>query len=69
MKTTLSLTLVMVFSAIMLSPKLPKEYPPKKVIHQREEVVLKERVLENLIEKIEYTIIVDSIQIADIKQN
>lgn len=69
MKTTLSLTLVMVFSAIMLSPKLPKEYPPKKVIHKREQVVLKERVLENLIDKIEYTIAVDSMRIAAIKRN
>ena len=69
MKTTLSITLIMVFSAVLLSPKMPKEYPPKKVIVQREELVIKERKLEDLIKKIENTIAIDSVRLSFIKQN
>ena len=62
MKTTLSLLAILVFSAIMLTPKIPKDYPPKEVLEQRADIVLKESKLNNLIDKIEYVIQKDSLQ-------
>ena len=69
MKTTLSLLGIMVFSALMLAPKIPKDYPPKKVLDQRADMAVKEIELKVLINKVEYLIAVDSIHLASIKQN
>ena len=68
MKTTLSIMAILVFSAIMLTPKIPKEYPPKEVLEQRADIVLKESKLNNLIDKIEYTIEKDSLEIDTYEQ-
>lgn len=54
MKTLFSTIALVAFSALMLSPALPADYPPKKVIEQRKEIVCKERKLNNLITVIEY---------------
>jgi hypothetical protein len=69
MKTTLSVMAILVFSAIMLTPKIPTEYPPKQVVEQRADIVLKEHTLDNLIDKIEYTIAVDSLALKSNENN
>jgi len=53
MKTLFSTIALVAFSALMLSPTLPADYPPKKVVEQRKEIVCKERKLNNLITVIE----------------
>jgi hypothetical protein len=63
MKTTLYVIGFIAFSALMLSPKLPKEYPPKIVLEQRKEIVYKEAKIEKIIKAIENNIGLDSIQI------
>jgi hypothetical protein len=68
MKTTFSILVIMVFSAIILTPKPPQNDPPKQVIEQRAEIAVKEIVLNDLIDKIEYAMVVDSVTIAIIKQ-
>jgi hypothetical protein len=69
MKTTFSLMAILVFSAIMLKPTLEKPYPPKEVLEQRADIVLKENKLNNLIDKIDHMITVDSMMVAHLKQN
>ena len=59
---------ILVFSAVMLSPKMPKEYPPKAVLEQRADIAVKEIKLKNLINKIEYVIKKDSLKIAQYEQ-
>jgi hypothetical protein len=61
MKTTLYCIAIIAFSALMLSPKLPKEYPPKVVIEQRKEIVCKEAKIDRIINLIEAKILLDSI--------
>lgn len=53
MKTFFSAIALLAFSALMLSPRLPADYPPKKVVEQRKEIVCKEKKLNNLITEIE----------------
>lgn len=53
MKTFLSAIGLFAFSALMLSPQLPKNYPPKKVIEMRKEIVCKEVKINGLIQEIE----------------
>lgn len=53
MKSLISLVALVTFSALMLSPTLPEDYPPKKVVEQRKEIVCKERKLNSLITVIE----------------
>ena len=61
MKTTFSLLAILVFSAVMLTPKIPKEYPPKEVLEQRAKILKKKKKLEQLISTIENTIAKDSL--------
>lgn len=61
MKTTLYVIGIIAFSALMLSPKMPKEYPPKVVLEQRKEIVFKEAKIERIIDRIEYNLKLDSI--------
>lgn len=61
MKTTIYVIGFIAFSALMLSPKLPKEYPPKEVVEQRKEIVYKEAKIERIINSIESNILLDSI--------
>lgn len=63
MKSTFSLIAFLAFSALILAPKMPKEYPPKAVLEQRESIVFKEMKIDRMINKIEYHIAEDSIQI------
>lgn len=65
MKTALYVAALVVFSALMLSPNLPAEYPPKLVLEQRKEIVYKEQKIKQLIQEIEYTLVIDSIQISN----
>ncbi|MDR6844500.1 hypothetical protein [Flavobacterium granuli] len=65
MKTTFYIIGIVVFSAIMLSPKLPKFYPPKEVIEQRKEIVYKEIKLNKIISEIETKLAVDSVLISN----
>ena len=63
MKTTFYFIAIVAFSALMLSPKLPKIYPPKEVVQQRREIVVQEIKLDKLISEIEVKLAVDSTQI------
>lgn len=54
---------ILTFSAIMLSPRQPKDYPPKDILEQRKQIVHKEHKIEKLITQIETRIEQDSIQI------
>jgi hypothetical protein len=69
MKTTLYVIGIVAFSALMLSPKLPKAYPPKEVIQQRKEIVCKEAKIEKIINSIESAIILDSIHLVKRKKD
>jgi hypothetical protein len=64
MKTTFYIIAIVAFSALMLSPKLPKAYPPKEVVEQRREIVVREIKLDKLISEIEVTLAVDSVKIS-----
>jgi hypothetical protein len=68
MKTTLSLLAILVFSAIMLAPKTPKDYPPKRVLEQRVQILVKEKHLDHLIDDMEEIITVDRQKVATIKK-
>ena len=63
MKTSVFIIALVAFSALMLSPKTPKEYPPKAVLEQRKEIVYKEIKINKLINTIEYALAIDSLQI------
>jgi hypothetical protein len=67
MKTTFYVIAIIAFSALMLSPKLPKEYPPKIVLEQRKEIVCKEAKIERIIDAIENNIVLDSIHLENKK--
>jgi hypothetical protein len=67
MKTTGLILALALFSALMLSPKVPDNYPPKAVLQQRKEIVYKEIKINKLIHTIEQTLAIDSLQIN--KQN
>lgn len=69
MKTTFSLMAILVFSAIMLKSKIEKPYPPQEVLDQRAIISLKESKLKNVVNTIEYNIVIDSLTIASLKQN
>lgn len=69
MKTTIYVIGFIAFSALMLSPKLPKEYPPKKVLEQRKEIVCKEAEIQKIINSIENTIVFDSLHLIKRKKN
>jgi hypothetical protein len=64
MKTAFYFIAIVAFSALMLSPKLPKTYPPKEVVEQRREIVVREIKLNKLISEIEITLAVDSVKIS-----
>lgn len=68
MKTPLYIMALVVFSALMLSPKLPVEYPPQRVLDQRKEIVYKEQKINRLIQEIEHTLVIDSLQIRNNEQ-
>lgn len=61
MKTAFYALAIVAFSALMLSPKLPADYPPKKVVEQRKEILCKERKLNHLITEIECNLVKDTI--------
>jgi hypothetical protein len=68
MKTGISLIAILAFSALIIPPILPKIYPSKPVMEQREDVALKEKKLQETICEIEATLEKDSIQIFRLKQ-
>lgn len=63
MKTTVFIIALATFSALMLSPKTFKEYPPKAVLEQRKEIAYKEIKINTLINTIEQTLAIDSVQL------
>lgn len=65
MKTTISLIAILVFSAILIVPEMPKAYPPKDVIIQRAEINFKEIKLNRLINNLEYSIKKDSLELSE----
>ncbi|MEO8534258.1 MAG: hypothetical protein ABI441_10920 [Flavobacterium sp.] len=67
MKTTIYMLVFIIIGALTLKPIIPKHYPPKKVVEQKQANVLKEIKLENIINRIEYEVKVDSMEIKHIK--
>lgn len=63
MKTTGFIIALALFSALMLSPKVPDHYPPKAVLQQRKEIVNKEIKINKLIHTIEQTLAVESLKL------
>ena len=63
MKTTVFIIALTAFSALMLSPKIIKDYPPKAVLEQRREIASKEDNINKLIHTIEHRLQVDSLQL------
>ena len=61
MKSPVFIIAIAAFSALMLSPKKPEEYPPKAVLEQRKEIANKELKINKLIQEIEITLVIDSI--------
>lgn len=61
--------IILIFGALTLSPIIPKHYPPKKVLEQKQTNVVKEIHLQSLINKLEHEVKVDSIEIKIIKNN
>ncbi len=68
MKTTFSIVALLVFSALILAPSMPKEYPSKDVVAQQADINLKEGNLDLLINKIETNVAIDSIHINSFKK-
>lgn len=68
MKTTFSIVILLVFSALILAPNMPKDYPSKDVVAQQADINLKEGNLDLLINKIETNLAIDSIHINSFKQ-
>lgn len=67
MKTTFSIVALLVFSALILAPRMPREYPSKDVVAQQADIVMKEGNLNLLINKIETNLAIDSIHIKSLK--
>ena len=67
MKTAFYIVALVAFSALMLSPKIPENYPPRLVLKQRREIVYKEQKINALIRQVEYTLAIDSIMIKQSK--
>lgn len=61
MKTPFYVIGLLAFSAIMLSPAFPQEYPSTKVVRERIEIKEKEKNLDRIIDLIEYNLKVDKI--------
>lgn len=68
MKTALYALAIVVLSFASIKAIIPKEYPPKKVKEERVSIRVKEQKLNNLIDKIEYSLQVDSIKLETIKK-
>jgi hypothetical protein len=68
MKATFTIIAVLVFSALILAPSMPAEYPSKDIIVERNEIALKENNLNNLINKLETGVAIDSIKISSINK-
>jgi hypothetical protein len=67
MKTALYALVIVVLSFASIKAILPKEYPPKRVKEERVSIRLKEQKLNNLIDKLEYDLKVDSMKLETIK--
>ena len=63
MKTTIYMLVFVIIGALTLKPIIPKHYPPKKVLDQKQSNVLKEIKLDNIINRIEHKVNIDSIEI------
>ena len=68
MKTALYALAIVVLSFASIKAIIPTEYPPKKVKEERVSIRVKEQKLNNLIDKIEYSLQVDSIKLETIKK-
>jgi len=67
MKTALYALVIVVLSFASIKAIIPKEYPPKRVKEERVSIRLKEQKLNNLIDKLEYDLKVDSMKLETIK--
>lgn len=68
MKTTIYMLVFVIIGALTLKPIIPKHYPPKKVLEQKQLNVVKEIKLESMIKRIEHEVKIDSIEIKSVKK-
>lgn len=68
MKTTISILIFMVVGFICFTPRMPAPYPPESVLKQKESITFKEVKLDRLINKIEYEIHKDTIELKMLKK-
>jgi hypothetical protein len=68
MKTAFYIVAIVAFSALMLTPKEPKMYPPKEVLEKRKEIAFKEKEINSIIKKIENNLAIDSIRIHHVNE-
>lgn len=59
--------LALVFSALVFSLTLPKDYPSEDIIQKGRVVTYEEQRLKRLIETVEYQIVRDSLEIASLE--
>lgn len=67
MKATFTIVGILVFSALILAPSMPEEYPTKEDLAIEADISIKKSRLELLINKIEYGIKKDSINLTELK--
>lgn len=68
MKTMIYGLVILIIGALTFKPMIPRHYPPKKVLEQKQSNVFREIKLESLIRKADHEVRVDSIQLEMIKQ-
>ena len=68
MKGTFAIVGILAFSALLLSPSMPQEYPTQESVALQADIKLKESGLVLLIDKIENSLKIDSLEIKEIKK-
>lgn len=68
MKTTICALVLLIVGALTFKPVIPKHYPPKKVLEQKQSNVFREIKLESLIRKAQHEVRIDSLELQNIKK-
>lgn len=67
MKIAMYSLLTLTFSALILPPTLPEDYPTKGVLIESRIIAFKEQKLKHLIESVDYQVKKDSLEISHLK--
>ncbi|OJX55540.1 MAG: hypothetical protein BGO88_04820 [Flavobacterium sp. 38-13] len=67
MKSTIAFFAVITFSALLLPPIGPKDYPTQSILDERTEIVLNQNKIDDAISKIEQRLAIDSLHLESIK--